>query len=287
MKTASLIRVGLFAAGLAVAFGGAFLAGAAIDPDVGDGGGAAHAGDGHPSGAPDADAATPARLVVADQDFERGASGALAFRIVDRDGRTVEDFDVEHDRTMHVIAVRRDLTGYRHVHPHPDGDGGWTVEIDFPTAGPHRIFADFVTRGEPYTLSADIDVAGRYAAQPLPAPATAAEAGDGYAVALARRGRERRFTVSKDGRPVDDVQPYLGARGHLVALAERDLAFEHVHPKDRATEGREIRFDVALRRPGRYRLFLQFQHEGKVHTAAFTEQVDAAADAHREDGHAH
>lgn len=193
MKTASLIRVGLFAAGLAVAFGGAFLAGASIDPDVGDGGGAAHAGDGHPSGAPDGDAGTPARLVVA----------------------------------------------------------------------------------------------GRYAAQPLPAPAATAEAGDGYAVAVARSGRERRFTVSKDGRPVDDVEPYLGARGHLVAVAERDLAFEHVHPKDRATEGREIRFDVALRRPGRYRLFLQFKHDGKVHTAAFTEWVAAAADAHREDGHAH
>ena len=201
--------------------------------------------------------------------------------------RTVEDFDVEHERAMHLIAVRRDLTGYQHVHPRPDGRGGWTVEIDFPAAGPHRVYADFVTSGRPYTLSADVDVAGDYAARPLPAPAATAAAGDGYEVAVARVGGERRFTVTRDGRPVDDVEPYLGARGHLVALAERDLAFEHVHPKDRATEGREIRFDVALRNPGRYRLFLQFKHAGEVRTAAFTERVDSPARDHGEDGHGH
>ena len=250
----AVVRVGLFAVGLAVVFGGAFLVGGTIDPDVDDGGGAAHAdgageaahgGDSHRSGAGQGRAATPARVVVSDRDFEPGTRETLAFRIVDRDGRTVEDFDVEHERAMHLIAVRRDLTGYQHVHPRPDGRGGWTAEIDFPEAGPHRVYADFVTRGE------------------------------------------RRFTVTRDGRPVDDVEPYVGARGHLVALAERDLAFEHVHPKDRATEGREIRFDVALRNPGRYRLFLQFKHAGEVRTAAFTERVDSPARDHGEDGHGH
>jgi hypothetical protein len=261
-------RVGLFVAGLAVLFGGAFLVGGAINPDVGD-------------------SADPARVVVEDGDFERGARETLAFRIVDRDGRSVEDFDVEHERAMHVIAVRRDLTGYQHVHPRHGGNGRWTVDIDFPTAGPHRVFADFVTRGESYTLSADVAVAGHYAPRALPAPAATAAAGDGYEVAVVREGGERRFTVTKDGRPVDDIEPYLGARGHLVALADGDLAFEHVHPKDRATEGREISFDVALRSPGRYRLFLQFKHAGEVRTAAFTEQVGSGGAEHGEDGHAH
>lgn len=301
-------QVGLFAAGLALVFGAAFLGGAAFDPDVEDGGGTAHraaaatpaaaggthAGDrGSHAGevsravARGGGASAPARIVLAKSGFERGAGQTLAFRVVDGEGRTVEDFDLEHDRRMHLIAVRHDLTAYRHVHPRPTGDGGWAVDVDFTAAGPHRVYADFVSRGKPYTLSADVDVAGRYAARTLPAPTTSADAGDGYEVAVARHGGERRFTVTRDGAPVDDIEPYLGARGHLVAIADGDLAFEHVHPKDGATPGREIRFDVALGGPGRYRLFLQFKHDGEVRTAAFTERVGAGGGAHGEDGHGH
>ncbi|HWM12155.1 MAG TPA: hypothetical protein VNO82_22535 [Solirubrobacteraceae bacterium] len=287
------LRAGLFVAGLAVAFGAAFLAGTAIDPDAGDDATGAHAdATAHGADAQRAhsadSAARPARLVLDDPGFEPGAAETLRFRVVDAQGRTVRDFDVAHRRAMHAIAVRRDLTGYRHVHPRPTRDGGWAVEIAFPEAGPQRVFADFVSRGEPHTLSADLDVAGRYAPRPLPAPATTtADAGDGYAVDVAAVGSERRFTVTRDGIPVDDVEPYLGARGHLVALREGDLAFQHVHPRDRATEGREIRFDVALPGSRRHRLFLQFKHDGKVRTAAFTEPAGAPTRSHGEDGHGH
>ncbi|HEX2162059.1 MAG TPA: hypothetical protein VHF88_09600 [Thermoleophilaceae bacterium] len=278
----SAMRIGVFAGGLAVVFGAAFLAGGVFDPDVEDGEPTAHRA---AAATHEGDASAPARVLLASSRFERGAGQTLAFRVVDREGRNVEDFDVEHGRRMHLIAVRHDLTGYRHLHPRPTGDGGWTVDVDFMAAGPHRVYADFVTRGKPYTLSADVDVAGRYAAQTLPAPATSSDAGDGYEVEVARHGGERRFTVSRDGEPVDDIEPYLGARGHLVAIAEGDLAFEHVHPKDGATEGREIRFDVAFGGPGRYRLFLQFKHDGKVRTAAFTERVGGGEPAHGDDGH--
>jgi hypothetical protein len=76
-----------------------------------------------------------------------------------------------------------------------------------------------------------------------------------------------RFTVLKDGKPVQ-VQPYLGANGHLVALREGDLAFLHVHPMEGTTE-----FESTFPTVGRYRLFLQFKHAGRVHTAAFTQEV--------------
>jgi hypothetical protein len=69
---------------------------------------------------------------------------------------------------------------------------------------------------------------------------------------------------------VTDLEPYLGARGHLVALREGDLAFLHVHPADAGPPEASISFHAALPSPGRYRLFLQLQHHGVVHTAAFT-----------------
>jgi hypothetical protein len=290
-------RIGLFAIVLAAAFGGAFAAGAAIDPNVdvdrsahgskaADGGG--H-GDDHradASGAPGT--AVPRRLVLeGGRRFARGASDELVFRIVDRAGRAIEDFDVEHEREMHLLVARHDLTGYQHLHPRAIGNGRWAVAVRFPESGPHRVFADFATAGASYMLHADVGVGGRYAARPLPPEATSASAGDGYRVAVERSGGERSFTISEHGRPVDDVEPYLGARGHLVALREGDLAFQHVHPLDRATAGREIRFDVALPRAGGYRLYLQFKHAGEVRTAAFTEHVTGAGASHGEDGHAH
>jgi hypothetical protein len=133
-----------------------------------------------------------------------------------------------------------------------------------------------------------VTVAGRYAARPLPPPSTRADAGDGYAVTAVADGDERRYSVTKDGVAVDAIEPYLGARGHLVALRERDLAFQHVHPRDAATAGREIGFDVALAGAGRHRLFLQFKHAGAVRTAAFTEPAGAPpVESHEEDGHGH
>ena len=78
---------------------------------------------------------------------------------------------------------------------------------------------------------------------------------------------ELRFTVTRDGRPVA-IQDYLGAKGHLVALREGDLAFLHVHPDERS-----LRFEATFPTAGRYRLFLQFQVDGRVHTAEFTQEV--------------
>ena len=84
-----------------------------------------------------------------------------------------------------------------------------------------------------------------------------------------RAGREvgLDFSVTRDGRAVE-TEPYLGARGHLVALREGDLAFLHVHPDEDA-----LAFMAEFPSAGRYRLYLQFKHEGRVHTAAFTQEV--------------
>jgi hypothetical protein len=81
--------------------------------------------------------------------------------------------------------------------------------------------------------------------------------------------------VLGDGQPVTDLQPYLAAYGHLVALREGDLAYLHVHPEEAPGDGRtpagpEIVFTAQVPSAGTYRLFLDFRHGGRVHTAAFT-----------------
>jgi hypothetical protein len=196
----------------------------------------------------------------------------LAFRIVGRDGRTVRDFDVEHTKRMHLIVVRRDMTGFQHLHPKQAADGTWSVPVTLRDPGSYRVFADFSAKGTAHTLADDLTVDGTLHSRPLPAPADNVEV-DGMKVRLtegaSRAGVESElgFTVTRGGKPVT-VEPYLGAQGHLVALRQGDLAFLHVHPDEHS-----LRFMARFPSAGRYRLFLQFKVDGRVHTAAFTQEV--------------
>ena len=271
-------RIGLFVALLAGLFGAALALGSALDPDI-RGSADEHSEDG---GGEHESSATPQRGLAVAQDgmrlvadratFPRGRTSELSFRIVDDRGGAITDFDEEHERRMHVIVVRRDLTGYQHLHPRMAADGTWSVGMRLDAPGVYRVYADF-TRGDgPITLATDLTVAGASRAAELPEPATVARAGD-YEVALSEHGDDAVFTVGRNGAPVEDIEPYLGARGHLVVLREGDLAYLHVHPEDDATAGREIRFGVEYPSEGRYRMFLQFKHEGRIHTAAFTTEI--------------
>jgi hypothetical protein len=224
------------------------------------------------------------RLELAQTELPRARASELRFRIIDEDGEPLRDFEVEHEKRMHLIVVRRDMDGFQHLHPEMGAAGTWSTPIELPAAGSYRVFADFNHEGISETLGADLAVDGEADYQRMPAPSSTAAA-NGYEIALAGIGSkagaesELSFTVSRGGETVH-VEPYLGADGHLVALREGDLAFLHVHPvgheEDRpGTSGHEdaIRFMTGFPTEGRYRLFLQFRHEGEVHTAEFTREV--------------
>src|SRR5689334_19881288 len=188
MPTASIKLAG-FAALLAGVFGGAALAGSAVGP-LHDPSKPTPAKHGDAMGM--SDGAQPVRglavsddgltLALASRTARPGEPFSLAFRIVDRDGRTVRDFDVEHTKRMHFIVVRRDMTGFQHLHPTEAADGTWSLAVTLPEAGAYRVFADFSVGEKPYTLAADIAVDGSLRSEPLPAPTAAAEV-DGLHVA--------------------------------------------------------------------------------------------------------
>ncbi|HEX6335436.1 MAG TPA: hypothetical protein VFZ85_00635 [Jiangellaceae bacterium] len=218
---------------------------------------------------------------------EPGREEPFEFRIVGPDGTAITDFTTEHDADLHLIVVNRDLSDYQHVHPTLSADGTWSVPLTLAGAGAYRAFADFAPAGadDGLTLGADLLVAGRYEPSPLPAPARTAEV-DGYTVELAGRlepGTDSpvTLTVSRDGEPVTDLEPYLGAYGHLVALRERDLAYLHVHPDGDPGDpsvrpGPEVGFVTEVPSEAAYRLYFEFQHEGTVRRAEFT--VEASHD---------
>ena len=286
------VRIAAFVAVLVLVSGGAALAGGAIEPRGDDPTARADERDDHASAAGDAGshaekspaapvrglaiAADDLRVVVDQAELRRGRTQELRFRIVDDHGETVRDFDVEHEKRMHLILARRDLTGFQHLHPTQAADGSWAVPVRLDDAGSYRLFADFSHEDTPRTLATDLRVDGDADLRALPAARPDARSDGGYDVRLeaerAHPGEEAelRFTVTRDGAPVE-TEPYLGAGGHLVALRDGDMAFLHVHP----TEQRQntVGFGATFPTEGRYRLFLQFKHEGRVQTVAFTQEV--------------
>jgi hypothetical protein len=218
-------------------------------------------------------------LNLADQQLAPGRDVGLAFTITGPDGQPVTAYDVEHEKRLHLIAVRRDFTGFQHVHPELGSDGTWTTQLDL-TAGQWRVFADFkATDADPLTLGADLAVSGDY--EPVTrASETRTAVVDGYTVTLegdleASADARLTLSVSRDGEPVTDLEPYLGAYGHLVALRAGDLAYLHVHPDgtpgDGSTQpGPDVVFYAAVPSTGDYHLYLDFKHQGVVRTAAFS-----------------
>ncbi|GAA4237150.1 hypothetical protein FHR32_006231 [Streptosporangium album] len=298
-------KLGAYALGLAVIFGGALGAGNAVGftgtPAATDGhllhataspGQAADSHGAHAQPAPSraaAGASIPGGLQVSQDGYTLtpetttitpGEATDFRFTVTGPDGRPVTGYQVQHDKKLHFIVVSRDLGSFQHLHPEEAGDGVWSVKLTLPEAGAYRAFADFTPEGGTgLTLGTDLHASGDYEPKALPTAGRTANV-DGYTVELDGTlvpGASSKLTlkVSKDGRPVTDLQPYLGAYGHLVALRAGDLAYLHVHPDGEPGDGRtpsgpEITFYAEVPSRGDYRLFLDFQHNGTVRTADFT-----------------
>ncbi|NML51274.1 hypothetical protein HHL19_14460 [Streptomyces sp. R302] len=234
-------------------------------------------------------------LVVDAAILAAGARQHIGFRVIGPDGEPVTEFVAEHEKELHFIAVRRDTAGFQHVHPVRDEKGAWSTELDLEP-GDWRFFADIHPAGHDgsLTLGIDVAVAGPYDPRPLPEAARTARIG-AYAVTLdgalvPGRASELTLTVSRDDRPVTDLEPYLAAYGHLVALRVGDLGYLHVHPEGHPGDGvtapgPEISFVAVVPSAGAYRLFLDFQHEGVVRTAEFTVHTAEVAPSHGDHHH--
>ena len=198
-------------------------------------------------------------------EFTVGRAGELRFQIRDEQRRAVTRFAVVHEKPMHLIVVRRDLSGYQHLHPTMAADGTWSVPLTLPEAGVWRAFADFTAVADDgqqtaVTLGVDLAAPGGYVPRPLPAGHRR------HARRVHRRlqghaegGRDRCRCGSGSGAgDAAPLEPYLGAYGHLVALREGDLGYLHVHPGRRLDRAR-VTFWMIAPGPGRYRMFLDFQ----------------------------
>ncbi|WP_127587798.1 hypothetical protein [Paenibacillus koleovorans] len=198
-------------------------------------------------------------------------------------GKPVEKFAVSHEKLMHLIVVSKDLTTFLHLHPEYVGKGKFQVEMEFPSGGDYKLFADYVpSGGAPVTKSREVKVEGfTSTAVPIVPDASTAKTVDGVEVSLkldgAKAGEEAMLTFrmvdAGSKQPVKDLQPYLGAVGHVVILDAKAEQYLHVHPMDEKAVGPNAEFMTVFPHGGDYKVWGQFQRNGNTFIVPFVVRV--------------
>ena len=216
------------------------------------------------------------------------AGQSTTFDIVLRDPqsrRPIRSFELLHDRFLHLFVVSQDLAVFAHVHPHLGEDGRLSTSLVLPQTGAYQLFADFTpTGGTPQLLQRSIIARGssgtlyqgraHLTADVNPKDDGGLRAKVSVPDVVAGRQFLLTFTIesARTGAPVQDLEPYLGAPGHLFSVSE-DLADAfHSHPVAAISSGAgpDLTFQLAFARAGLNRVWLQVQHVAVVSTFGFT-----------------
>ncbi|MFD2330126.1 hypothetical protein ACFSR7_12815 [Cohnella sp. GCM10020058] len=220
--------------------------------------------------------------------FPAGAAKAneeteLTIQVKDKDGNPVNQYDVNHEKWLHLIIVNHDLSFFSHIHPEFKGDGTFTVNTSFPAGGEYKVFADFIpTGGANTTLSEWVKVEGEEGTHTaIVADANLVKEVDGKKIELSMSAAKPKEDVTlifnirdaKTKKGINDLQPYLGAVGHVVILSEDAKQYLHVHPIDEKATGPEAKFATSFPQSGTFKIWGQFQHNGEVFTVPFVVNV--------------
>jgi len=206
-------------------------------------------------------------------------------------GPALADFQVLHEQRLHLFVVAKDMSFFDHVHPTiaDAAAGTWTQVQVFPQPGEYRIYSDFASAalGAHVTMATLVVDGAAPAPVPLAVDAQPTKTYGDVQVTLATEPATLavgdamlRYTLrDAAGQPLTDVEPYLGAFGHLFILHEDLVTTAHAHPRGaeptpELRAGPEIAFHAALPKPGRYKLWAQFQRGGKILTTDFTVEVN-------------
>ena len=209
-----------------------------------------------------------------------GEQVEVTLKLTDAYGAPVSDFEIVHEKKLHLIIIREGLDKFTHVHPEPGPEGTMVTAMTFPEGGTYYFYADFTPRdGSAVTLRAELRVEGASSPAPplnpyVPGVVQTDELLADVGITSAQ-GLHRISFALKDlnEAPVTDLQPYLGAMGHLVVLSSDGQRYVHAHPADGGAAD-TVAFDVHFPAPGIYKAWGEFQRGGAVLVVPVVMQVD-------------
>lgn len=192
----------------------------------------------------------------------------------------VRRFSIVHERPMHLFVVGEGLEFFAHEHPVQQADGIFMLDLALPRAGVYMAIAEFLPEGgTPQTFQQAFTTGSAFARPANPAIDVEPKTVDGMRVTLdaskVKAGDTKPLTFriedAATGAPATDLEPYLGARAHLLVVSADLTEAIHGHPVEASPvgQGAALSFAPLVPRPGVYKVWIQFQRGGKVSTAAF------------------
>ncbi|MBB3068248.1 hypothetical protein FHS14_001224 [Paenibacillus baekrokdamisoli] len=216
-----------------------------------------------------------------------GETAKLRMTIMDAEGMPipVKQLEISHEKKLHLILVSRGLSQFMHVHPVETGEPGvFEVPVTFPAAGDYKLIADFrPVGGNPLWRSEWVEVQGEAMHEPVLLTDKQLERSTGgMNVSLTfahppQAGQEDEMTFTFEekasGAAVTDLEPYLGAVGHVVIVDSEVENYLHVHPLDEHAAGPKATFATVFPTSGQYKIWGQFQRDGHVIVVPFVVNV--------------
>jgi hypothetical protein len=228
-------------------------------------------------------------------------------------GELVRAFEQVHEKRYHMFVVSQDMESFQHIHPEQLPDGTWTIDVTLPKAGHYVVLSDFLPGGGSSQLIARSIVTAGFAGDLAADSArltpdvsrvkvvddlTATVSYDPPAFVAGLYGHLTfTLTDTRTGRPITDLQTYLGAFGHTLIMSEDMIDYVHSHSLDilaggdddtdpvfvippgadleKLRGGPEVTFDGLMPKPGRYRAWTQFRRNDRLHTFTTTFEVVA------------
>lgn len=207
-------------------------------------------------------------------------SDTLTFDLYGNEGQllTLGNLHTVHEKLVHLIVVSDDLADFYHLHP-SFTHGTWSVDTAITTPGTYRVYADAApTEGDALVIKSTLNVSGDVIEEAATEETIQAKLAT-VTPLTAGISTELLFRLTKDDEAVAQIDPYLGAYGHVVGLRQDDASvYLDIHPVTETTpEDGIVKFATTFPSAGEYHLFAQFNVDGEIRTFPF--MVDVIADA--------
>lgn len=222
-----------------------------------------------------------------------GKETTVRFRLQGGDGRPVtpDDLHTTHTEKLHALLLDPKFRDYHHEHPKPTGQPGeWEFKFTPDHDGPYRLWLDAMPvatgRGE-FPISELGKIPRPFKKTAVPSAETLTTSVGGFRCELALEGGKLLFgrpgmvklsIHGDDGKPVDRLEPVMGAFAHMVGFGDDFQTILHIHPVGGMPQpgqfgGPDIDFQLRPTQPGWLRLYVQFSVDGKEHLAEFVVKV--------------